>query len=65
MVCGVALCCDKRLTFVNVATVRFTRGMAIIVKMACGEKRRQRVAKMTQKRSSAMQKRSEGNAKAK
>ena len=24
MVCGVALCCDKRLTFVNVTIVRFT-----------------------------------------
>ena len=65
VVCGVALCCDKRLTFVNVTIVRFTRGRAIIVKMAYGEKRRKSVAKVRQKRSKAMRKRSEVNAKAK
>ena len=65
MVCGVALCCDKRLTFVNVTIVRFTQGRAIIVKLTYSKKRRKSVAEVKRKRSKTMYKLSEGNAKAK
>ena len=65
MVCGVALCCDKRLTFVNVTIVRFTKGRARIVKLTYSKKRRKSVAEVKRKRSKTMYKLSEGNAKAK
>ena len=65
MVCGVALCCDERLTCVNVTIVRFTQGRAGIVKLTYSKTNRKSVAEVRRKRSKTMYKLSEGNAKAK